>query len=238
MNKELLFYKDYTLPSHGKIYSLEINPNITLRGMNKNELNKFIYLNEKSYLELSKILNECLENTLSIDSLDLCLIDFEFLLFKVRTLSFGYDYKEESVCPNCHSINAYKINISGLDLIEYNEKEFDLLTNITLNKSTHTLKLKLLSIRELLSFDNSNYQELVYHSIDSIDNKKANNDEIKEFVDSLNLLDKRILNNSINKLNSYLGIKKNYSINCGKCQKEYKGFFSYKKEFFNPKIEN
>lgn len=228
MNQEIKFMKDYVLPSNGLFYSEHTNV-ITLEGLDQNEISG---LNQKDYKELSRIIDRHFVTKINVSSYDMAINDFFFLLIKIRTLTYGYNINLGSICPHCRKINNYELNMSGLDTVYLSKDIVDNLLNIKLQKSGYNLKLKPTTVRMINEIGVDNYNEYLKCHIDLDDKEEINN-----IVESLGLIDKRIISKQIEKIDNSFGIKKEYKVVCGSCKNEYKSFFELNNDFFNPKDE-
>ena len=85
--------ESYTLPSLGKVYDHEINPHIKLRSMTTTEEMKRLSPSDRPYENLAEIIDDCLIEKPDISAYDLCVGDFQFLLHKLRIVTYGPMYK-------------------------------------------------------------------------------------------------------------------------------------------------
>ena len=131
MAENLTIVEQYTLPSLGKIYEQEINPEVKLRSMTTNEEMLRLSPSERSYKVLADIIDDCLLTKLPISSYDLCIGDFIYLLHKLRVTTYGPDYRTVSTCPFCGTSNERTINLDAMKWKTYSEDlnslfEFDI----------------------------------------------------------------------------------------------------------------
>lgn len=105
-SKPNLITAPFTLPSNGKLYGPNFDPNITLRAMTT--LEERMRLGSQSYYEsMSAIVNECIvgnknpDGTYKIDSRYLTLFDFDAICVKLRILTYGSKYKASARCLKC-----------------------------------------------------------------------------------------------------------------------------------------
>ena len=105
----------YSLPSQGKIYSRQVNPEVQLTSMTTRHELLRLSPSEKSYENLAKVLDECIVNDLGISAYDLCMGDFSYLLYKLRAVTYGPELTFISTSPKCHKRHEVKINIYELE---------------------------------------------------------------------------------------------------------------------------
>lgn len=53
---------------------------------------------------------------------DMCLGDYQFLMHKLRVVTYGSEYKMIVTCPNCGETHEVKISLDDLEEIEYDAK--------------------------------------------------------------------------------------------------------------------
>ena len=99
--------EEYVLPSRGKVYSQNVNPNVKIRSMTTEEEMKRLAPSDKTYKNLCEIIDDCLVENPGISSYDMCLADYQFLLHKLRVVTYGPDYPITSKCPFCRSDNDH-----------------------------------------------------------------------------------------------------------------------------------
>lgn len=115
----------YTLPSHGLLYDSDINPDIKLRSMTvRDEMKRMAPSNDGTiYRVLAEVIDDCLIEKPGISSYDMCIGDFQFLMHKLRIVTYGPEYKISCKCPNCGNYDEYVVNLEDLSLDEL--KDFD-----------------------------------------------------------------------------------------------------------------
>ena len=65
---------------------------------------------------ICEIIDECLVENPGISSYDMCLADYQFLLHKLRVVTYGKDYKLEFTCPFCGSKEEATIDLDSLEV--------------------------------------------------------------------------------------------------------------------------
>ena len=115
---------DYTLPSEGKVYDKEVNPHVKLRSMTTAEEMKRLNHTDRPYKSMSEIIDDCLVDKIGISSYDMCIADYQYLLHKLRIVTYGPNYKISSTCPYCGSQNVHNIDLDSLSLVPFDEEEY------------------------------------------------------------------------------------------------------------------
>ena len=132
MEKNLTIAESFTLPSKGKIYgNIEVVPQIRLRSMTTAEEQKRLSHSDYPYRMLCEIIDDCLLENPGISSYDMCLGDYQFLLHKLRIVTYGSEYKMDTTCPYCGCTSHEVLNLEELPILEYSDDmlkyfEFDL----------------------------------------------------------------------------------------------------------------
>ena len=106
----------YTLPSKGKIYTETVNPNIELRSMTAREEMRRLSPSSTPLKTLADIIEDCCIEKPAVHVYDMSLGDYEFLLHKLRIVTYGEDYKVSLRCPECGETIE---TIAKLELREY-----------------------------------------------------------------------------------------------------------------------
>jgi hypothetical protein len=243
--------EDYVLPSKGLIYNKSFNPHITLRSMTTREEMKRLSPTNMPYKNLSDIIETCLVTKLPIHVYDMCLGDYEYLLHKLRVVSYGPDYKMSVVCPNCGKVISPSINLDSLETNEFtNVEEFNQLLHVHLAKSNKEIILKYETPRILDEIasktaelkkktqDSSIDFELevtLENVIDTVDGIKLSYTDQQNFIDTLPVNDMNKLMSQIQKINNKVGLKTDsIQVKCDCCGYEISTFFRFGPEFFRP----
>lgn len=241
--------ESYILPSKGKLYRTEINPNVKIRSMTTEEEMKRLGHSDMPYKLLSEIIDDCLIEKPGISAYDLCIGDYQFLLHKLRVVTYGADYKVQTYCPACGTINKKTINLDSLEVIEYSE-DLNKYLDITLPKTNKKVQLKLQTPR-VLDEINSRAEELRKKSPDlkgepailftvesliaKVDGQVLDPNKLSTFVRHLPMMDTNYILRCAEKLN--IGIKTDMTCKCSRCNTEYRYTFPFTGEFFGPSID-
>ena len=116
---------DYTLPSEGKVYDKEITPQFKLRSMTTAEEMKRLNHSDRPYRAMSEIIDDCLIEDICISAYDLCVADYQFMLHKLRIVTYGPTYKIDSTCPYCASVNKHNLNLDNLAVTSFDKDAYD-----------------------------------------------------------------------------------------------------------------
>ena len=243
----------FNLPSKGLVYSKEINPVVTLRAMTTVEEMKRLNHSDRPYALMAEVINDCIENDIGIHVYDMCVPDYQFLLHKLRTVTFGPEYKTTSRCPFCMSDNEHTIHLeSDLKVTSIDEEILKKYSEIVLPVSKHTIRLRMQSPR-ILDDITIKAKEIRKASpeysgdpaflltlqalIGTIDGKVYEEFKIDPFLRKLSMMDTNYLIKAGQKLNTSFGIDPQIDHKCNICGLTYNSSFRITSEFFGPSID-
>lgn len=241
--------EQFTLPSKGLMYSKPINPNVSLRAMTTAEEMKRLSPTETPYKVMCDIIQECIVGEkLGISVYDLALCDYQFLLHKLRVVTYGPEYKMSMYCPACGNVSEAVINLDDLDLYEYDES-FEELKFITLPVCGKKIEIKIQTPRSIDEI-NSRVKEIKKRNkgleydpslivtlqsvIKSIDGQVPNPLMLEGFVKKMAMRDANVLLQRAKKLNGKVGLDTECIVKCPECGYEAVTTFRYSSEFFGP----
>ena len=243
----------FTLPSKGLVYSKKINPEVTLRAMTTAEEMKRLNHSDRSYKPLADVIDACIVNDIGISAYDLCIADYQFLMHKLRIVTYGTDYKTITKCPICLSENHHTLNLEkDLDLIEFDEDLYNRCSNIILPVTKKSIKIRMqsprmiddisLQVKEVKKHQKSNSQDpafliTLYNLIETVDNNKYADFELEEFIQNLPMRDTNYILKAAQCLNTFFGLDSVIIENCDLCGLDYTTSFQVTSEFFGPSID-
>lgn len=237
----------YTLPSKGKIYDPPIDPEVKLRSLTTLEEMKRLSKSDRPYQNMSEIIDDCLVKGPELSSYDMAIGDYQFLLHKLRIVTYGPEYELGSTCPTCATLNTGVIDLDQLNVTEYTE-EFEQLKEVTLPRCKAQVKLKVQTPRILDNIavlakakkskgpSSSAYMLTLQNVIDEINGKQVDALTKEDFVSKLEMMDANILLQTASKLNNSIGLDTNLITDCENCGLTYTNTFRITSEFFGPRI--
>lgn len=240
----------YLLPSLGKIYDYEIDPHITLRSMTTEEEMKRLSRSEYQYMNLAEILDDCGVTDCGMSSYDMCVGDFQYLIYKLRIVTYGEDYELISKCPYCGFENKGVINLEDLPVFEYDES-IEELREFTLPKSGKRIKLRFQTPRMLDNIVDSvkSYKKksnssmditmlyTIMNSIESVDGKNPDPIKLEEWIRKLPMADANTILAYSDRLNNSLGVDIKLQNTCDLCGLDFESALRTTSEFFRPSIK-
>lgn len=243
--------EEFTLPSKGKVYSQDVNPNIKIRSMTTEEEMKRLGHSPYIYKMFSNIIDDCLVEKPNISTYDMCIGDYQFLLYKLRSVTYGPDYEVATICPHCGNKNTIKVNLDKLKTNSF-EDSMKKYMEFELPVSKKLIKLKLQTPR-MLDEVNRKTKELQEHSsdidsepailfnvvslIETIDGQVISEQKLENFVRKLPMKDTNFILQNSKKLIMGIGIDTTISHTCESCNNEFKLQLPITGEFFGPSID-
>lgn len=239
----------FDLPSHGLIYGEKFPSKVELRSMTARDEMKRLSPSSTQFKTLADIIDGCLIEKLPIHVYDLALGDYEFLLHKLRIVTYGDEYKMTVKCPFCGEYIDAIAHLEELDVKEFDSQEFEAAHKILLPRSGSTVTLNFQTPR-MLDENESRVKDLkrrfraaevdfglmttLISAIDTVDGTHMDPIQAETFINRLPALDMTKILNSIEVLNKTVGIDNLLIINCNKCGGEVPTSFRFGSEFFRP----
>ena len=241
--------ESFTLPSKGLIYDVPINPNLTMRSMTTCEEMKRLSKSEYPLRQMCEIIEDCLITKPDISVYDMCLADYQYLMFKLRTITYGSDYSMTAICPICNKVQTVKLNLDDLEVKTFSE---DILKyfRVHLPKSNVDVELRLQTPRimdnisrrkkelEKLSPKSGDvtYMLEVENLIKTYDGKSLTEIELEQVVKQMPMYDVNILVQTNMQIQKELGIIPLVNIDCEGCGAKLPVQFQFNRDFFSPRV--
>jgi hypothetical protein len=188
------------LPSLGLIYDKTVNPVIDLRSMTARDEMKRLSPSSSQFKTLADIIEGCMIEKPAIHVYDMALGDYEYLLHRLRIVTYGAMYKMGLRCPYCGEHFDTEANLEELQLKSFNIEEFNQLRTIVLPKSGKTVTLRfqtprMLDENEIRAKDmkrkfkdaNMDFETMVTltSAIESVDGQRMDDFTVETFIDTL-----------------------------------------------------
>lgn len=253
MTKGYTIAEEFTLPSLGKVYEgIKVNPIIKLKSMTTEHEMKRLSPSERPYQTICEIIDDCMVEDPGISSYDMCLSDYMFLLYKLRTVTYGPIYAIENTCPFCKTKNESTVNLDDLEVTMYDEDNFAELSHFTLPRTEYNVVIKMQTPRMLddVTMRNKETQRrtkgkagdsaflyTIQDMIETVNGKKLDVIASEDFVRNLPLMDTNYIAQKSQKLVESFGVKNIVDNVCTLCGLDYTSSFRLTNEFFRPSID-
>lgn len=239
----------YELPSKGLIYDAKVNPHVELRSMTAKDEMKRLAPSTTPLKTLADIIEGCMIEKPAIHVYDMALGDYEYLLHRLRVVTYGDEYKMVISCPDCGKVFETIAHLDELELKDFNIDKFNELKSFELPKSGRRITLKVTTPHLLDDIEiktkeaQRKYKDAsidfetqikVVSSIESVDGEIKGIVELENIINNLPAVDFQKIQNNIDKLNQCLGINNELFITCPSCNNEIRTFFRFGPEFFRP----
>ena len=237
------------LPSHGEVYEEEVNPEIILSSMTTKHEMLRLSSNENSQKLMADIIDDCIQTDVGISAYDMCLADYQFLLLKLREVTFGNDYSMSVICPYCNGRTDVDMDLDDLEIKEFTEEALEY-SEIELPISGDTIALTLQTPRMLDKInkqvrqaqrkshtrENQNILYTMLNSIVAKNGEKFNSIAEEQWLRNLPLADTNYIMDAIDKLNSSFGIIMAVDTTCNVCGEDIVVPFLVNGTFFRPSV--
>ena len=244
--------EECSLPSKGLIYKQKFNPIIKIRSMTTEEEMLRLSHSERTYKPLCDIIDACIVGEKPpISSYDMCLGDYQYLLHKLRIATYGPEYKVDSTCPWCGTVNRFTMNLDELEVHEYTEdlekyRQFELPVAkklVTLSNQTPrsidniAIRRKEFKRNAPESTTDPTILYTLESLIESIDGEVCDPMKLDRIVRQLSMKDSNYIIRAAERLNACIGLETKLSFTCKECGVPYNANFRITAEFFGPSID-
>lgn len=237
------------LPSKGLIYKVPMEGQIELRSMTARDEMKRMAPSNSQFKVLADIIEGCMLEKPAVHVYDMALGDYEYLLHRLRIATYGEEYRMSLRCPYCGEYFDATAHLEQLHVKEFDKEAFDKAHTITLPKTgsivtinfqtprildANDIKVKDLKRRFKDAEVDFSLMTTLTSAIDTVDGLHMDEVAIENFVNRLPALDMTKILNSIEDLNSLVGLDNSIIVDCNKCGGEVPTSFRFGPEFFRP----
>ncbi len=239
-----------SLPSGGKIYDKPVDPEIKLRAMTgRDEMKRSGGKN--SFKVLADVIEDCMIEKPAVHVYDMALGDYEYLLHRLRVITHGTKYQMTVYCKDCKKYEDATANLDQIQVITYDETEWNKAKYIILPDSGDTITLQFQTPRMLdenvtkLKEMQRRYKNaqldftklvLVKSIIAEVNGEFMDEMKLEDYIMGLSARDMNIIIRGVDTLNGLIGIDVNLVVDCPECGGEIKTRFQYGQEFFEPTV--
>jgi predicted RNA-binding Zn-ribbon protein involved in translation (DUF1610 family) len=198
---------------------------------------------------LADIIEGCCVEKPGIHVYDMCLGDYEYLLHKLRIVTYGEKYSLTCKCSECYQTIDAETNLGEMEIQEFDVDQYNNARTFVLPTCGKTVTLKIQSprlmeetevkVKEMqrkykgASIDFETMCKLLCN-IETVDGIKMNQYDLEGFINNLAARDMQKILNQIDVLGRQVGVKNLIYIKCPNCGSDIATFFRYGPEFFRP----
>ena len=220
--------ESFKLPSKGKLYTEEVNPNIRIRSMTTAEEQKRLSQSDLPYKMMCEIIDDCIIENPGISAYDMCLGDYQMCLHRLRVATYGSEYKMSVRCPYCGCITTESVNLDELPVLNF-KKEILQYFEFDLPKSGQHIKLRVQTPRLLDKVTEKVKEQrkkvgvggmdptltyTVAALIDTIDGEQPDRFKLDKWVEQLPMMDINTIIAHAEKCNNAIGVDTTLQIKC------------------------
>lgn len=238
----------YNLPSRG-LLGEDIPKTVKLRAMTTME--EKMRLAGSGITLMPDIIKACIVDPDGVDTHVFPLFDISYLMYKLRTITYGSEYKITLRCPSCGQRFDVTVN---LDDLEVNELPDDFKNPITIDNlpiSGDTIECKILTVNDYADIETEKKRIMkkfpdyvgdpelilsVQKRIVSINGESMPEFKVKEYVENLHARDYQYIISKYNDATASLGLVTTDLMEvCPKCGSDVDFDLPITTEFFRPR---
>ena len=239
------FQETYTLPSKGLIYD-NIPSEVTIRSMTTFE-EKMRLGSQGFYTKICNILNRVVTDPEEFDAKELALFDFYFLMYKMRSVSYGSNYNVSIKCPHCGKTVSLKVDLDELKVNYLSEEQKEPFTIGPLPRTGDLIGCKHLRVKDQIWIEKRG-EEILSKSKDYIGDpeyilrmaswiKTVNGEPIHDtegYIMKLTAMDSAYLTQKYNEKSTNIGLDILVEKECPSCGENISFGLPFTSEFFRP----
>ena len=247
--------ESYVLPSKGVLYPKfgeGYNGDVTIRSMTTFE-EKIRLGNQGFWKTMVSILNSVVTSPEDFDASELTLFDFYFMMYKMRTVSYGNIYKVNVTCPHCGKTMVSKVDLDKLDVTYVPDDLKEPFTVGPLPRSGDVLKCRFLRVRDSIANerkakdilrDHPDYlgdPDYILTRASQIVGVEGEEDMLpimaQKYVEQMTAMDSAYFAQAYNKKVDDLGLSTHCTDVCESCGEELDFSLPFNSEFFRPTFD-
>lgn len=239
----------YEIPSRGKIYgnSMVVPERITLRAMTALD-EKLRLSSNNPFVSTPKLVRNCMVGEDHIDTSKLKFFDLHFLIYKLRILTYGSEYKIRITCPNCGDTHEVIVDLDKLECV-YAPDDLVEPMSIKLPVCGKTVGVKFMDSEDYMNISSEanrirskfpdyegdpEYIPSYMAKIVTVDGEEMIPSKKQEFIENMHAKDLRVFDKEYSELTNKLGLDLNQVDTCPKCGYALEYMVPMTQEFFRP----
>ncbi len=219
---------------------------------------EILYLSDDNPTYLDDIALSCIVSPKNITLDQLHPNDLLYILYAIRNISFGPEYKQNSICPSCRMNNLITVDITKMPLDLLDQSYVDIMREVDLRDRKDTVTINLPTEGELLRLDESIKEGIKRNKITDMEQAKryefrarrdahikaVNGQEFKDkkskeqYMESLTSRDYNLITGAGSKVRESFGLDRTIDVKCSNCHRQYESEAAIVPEFFRPDYED
>lgn len=245
-NNRVSIQETYDLPSRG-LLGTDVPKNVTLRAMST--MDEKMRLSGSGLTLMPDLIKNCIVSPANVDTYKFPLFDIQFLMYKLRVITYGSDYKVTLRCPTCGATKEISVNLDEIPVVELPDGFTDKFTIGPLPVSGDTIECKLLNVYDYIEIEResrrilSKFKDYVgdpemilnlQHKIVTVNSEEVPTYKIQSYVENMNARDLRFFNIEYEKIAGGYGLDTDMFEVCDKCGSDIEYALPMTSEFFRP----
>lgn len=241
----------YQLPSLGKLYGPNFPDTVTIRSMTTFE-EKMRLGNQGFWKTITNILNAVVTSPEEFNSESLTLFDFYFMMYKMRTVSYGNIYKVRVTCPDCGKTTVCNVDLDKLTINYLPEDFVEPFEVGPLPRSNDVLQCKFMRASDSIRVEkrsqeilkkfpdyqgNPSYILNMAAQICGINGERPSSKEIEMYVEKMPALDSAYFQQAIAIKTGNIGMSTECEDVCSNCGADLIFDLPFNSEFFRPTFD-
>lgn len=248
MSKEKVAINEtFAMPSRGLLDEM-IPESITLRAMTTME--EKMRLGSTGITVMPNIIKACLVDPIDSDTHRWTLPDIQFAMYKLRTVTYGPEYKLTLKCPKCGNEFEIIVNLDELPVNELPDGFVNPFAIDPLPVSGDELECRFLSIKDYVDIDKESkrilrkfpeYQGdpamicMLQHKIVKVNGEVLQGKKLQDYCEKMHARDLRFFNSKYNKVADSFGMDiYDMAEACPRCGNDVEFDLPVTEEFFRP----
>jgi len=247
MSERVAYEETYQIPGYALYDPKIVARDFTLRAMTTKE--EKLRVSSIGMKTISKIIKNCLVSHPDLDVNQLRLFDLQYLMYKLRIVTYGSDYNVSFVCPYCNKVTTTTVDLDKLNVVEVPEDFEEPFEIGPLPMSKDTIQCRLLTAQDVEDIFAESKKKLEkfpemeedpsfiieqQHKIISVNDQQLVPQMLQNYIEGLHARDFQYFSSKYEEKSEGFGIDKNVTCTCKHCKKEFTRELPMTEEFFRP----
>lgn len=219
---------------------------------------EILYLSEDNPTYLDDIALSCIVSPKGVTLDQLHPNDLLYILYAIRNISFGPEYKQNSICPTCRMNNLVTVDITKMPLDYLDRDYIDIMKEVQLRDKNDKVTVNIPTEGELLRLDEAVKDGIKRNKI--VDANQArifefrtrrdahilavNGQDFKDkkskeaYMESLTSRDYNLITGAATTIRDSFGLDRSIEVKCNNCKRTYESEAAIVPEFFRPNYKN